>query len=558
MGFLPPLCYNRRGGVAVPSRLYVLGHRNPDTDAISSTVGYATLLRLQYGDEVIAGRLGPLRPETAYLLDRFGVPAPILVPNVYPRVGDVMTSPACTARVGESLFDVGQKLETLGMRPLPVVDAAGRLRGIAEARDFARVFFRGLDPNVVDHIPVRLDNVVRAVGGTILVAATERELHDRVMVAASAIETIRARIEPDVLLVVGDRTDVQLAAIDAGVGALIVTGGNPVAPEVIARARERRVSVIVVPHHTYRTVQLVNMSVPIEQVMRPDPPSCSADDLIEDVRATLTSVRALPVLDAEDRVVGVVTRTDLLRPIRHRVVLVDHNERSQAVPGIETAEIVGIVDHHRVADLQTNLPPLMRVEPVGACSTLVARLYAEARLDVPPAIAGVLLGGIVADTLLFRLPTVTEDDRRTARALAERAEVDLEELGMAILDIASDVGGRSAEELIATDFKEFQVNGARFGVAVIETTNAAALADRQAELVEALEQRRASGYWSVLLVVTDVVHERTLILIAGHAERVARAFDARLRNGVALDLPGVYSRKKQIVPRLGEISTTGS
>jgi manganese-dependent inorganic pyrophosphatase len=537
----------------VPSRLYVLGHRNPDTDAIGSTIGYAALLRLQGQADVVEGRIGPLRPETTYLLDRFGVPSPTLVANVYPQVSDVMTSPALTARVGESLDDVGQKLESLGMRPLPVVDDAGRLRGIAEARDFARVFFRGLDQVISDRTPLNLDNIIRAVGGTILVAAPDRQLRDRVMVAAMTIESMLTRIEPDILLVVGDRADVQLAAIEHGVGALVVTGDNPVSPAVIQRAKAGRVTVITVPHHTYRTVQLINMSVSIEHVMRADPPFCTADDLIEDVRPTLTNVRALPVLDSDDRVVGVVTRTDLLRPTRRRVVLVDHNERSQAVPGIESAEIVGIVDHHRVADLQTNLPPLMRVEPLGACSTLVARLFAEAAIGVPPAIAGVLAGGIVADTLLFRSPTVTSADREVASELARTARIDLDELGKAILDIASDVAGRTAEDLVSFDFKDFQINGARFGVAVIETTNAAALTGRRTELIEALEQRRGIGYWSVLLIVVDVFHERTLVLISGHAEEVARAFDARLQNGVALDLPGVYSRKKQIVPRLGDI-----
>ncbi len=541
----------------MPSRLYVLGHRNPDTDAISATVGYAALLRLRGEQDVIAGRLGPLRPETTFLLDRFNIPSPDLVANVYPQVGDVMTSPALTARVGESLFEVSQKFEQLGLRPMPVVDDDGRLRGIAEARDFARMFFRGLDPDVVDRLPLQLTDIIRAVGGTVLVAAPDRPLHDRVTVAASSVETIRARVKPDVILVVGDRTDVQLAAIELGVGALVVTGGLPIAPEVIDRARARRISVISVPHHSYRTVQLINMSVPIERVMRLDPPSCSAEDLIEDVRATLTNVRVLPVLDGNDRVVGVVTRTDILRPIRRRVILVDHNERGQSVAGIETADIVGIVDHHRVADLQTNLPPFMRVEPVGACSTLVGKLFEEAGIEVPPAIAGLLAGGIVADTLLFRSPTVTPEDRRMARELAARAGIVLEELGASILDIASDTSGRTAEELVATDFKEFQVNGVRFGVAVIETTNAAALADRQTELLHALEQKRSAGYWSVLLVVTDVFHERTVVLIAGHAERVAEAFGVALRAGRYLDLPGVYSRKKQIVPRLGDIRTTG-
>lgn len=536
---------------------YVLGHRNPDTDAISAAIGYATLLHLQGRDNVIAGRVGALRAETAYLLDRFGVAQPPFVRDVHPRVRDVMTSPAVTAYIDESLFEVGQRFETLNGHPLPVVDENGRLRGMIEGRDFAEAFFRGLDVIAGQHIPLHLKTIIRVIDGTVLVEAPGRQLDGRVMVAAMALESMYERIEQDTLVVIGDRTDAQLAAIDCGVGALIITGNQPVASEVIERAREKNVTIIVVPHHTYRTIQLIMMSIPIRYVMRPDPPSCSADDLLEDIRTSLTRVRLLPVLDSADHVVGVVTRTDLLRPNRRRVILVDHNERSQAVPGIEGAEIIGIIDHHRVADIRTSHPPLMRVEPVGSCSTLVAKLFAEAGITPPREIAGVLAGGILTDTLLFRSPTVTDEDRRWAHDLAAQAGVDPQELGLAILDVASDLTGQSADDLVGLDFKDFQVGDVRFGIAMLETVNAAALRDRRTELLNALEKRRANGYWSILLVVVDIFHERTMVHISGHAEEVARVFDQPLRDGSTLELQGVYSRKKQIVPLLGDIQTTG-
>lgn len=535
------------------ARTYVLGHRNPDTDSIASAIAYAELLRLQGEEGVIPGRLGPLRPETTYLLDRFGLPAPLLVSSVYPRVADVMTTPAVTARLGESLYEVGQKMERLGMHPLPVVDDANRLQGIVEPRDFAIAFFRGIEDVVSDRTPLNLETLTRTLGGRLLVDAPGRPLRDRARVAAMDLQSVREWLEPGILLVVGDRTDVQLAAIDKDVAALVITGDAPVDPTVIQRAIDNRVSVVVVPYHTYRTVQLINLSVPVEYIMRANPPVAAPEDLVEDVRDTLTRVRELPVVDADERVRGVVTRSDLLRTTRPRVVLVDHNERSQSVPGIEIAEIVGIVDHHRVADLQTNVPPLMRVEPLGACSTLIAKLYGEAGVEIPRPIAGLLVGGIVADTLLFRSPTVTPPDRAYAQHLAERVGVDLQELGKAVLEIASDVSGRSAEELVSFDFKEFQVNDVRFGIGVIETTNASALEERKAELMAALNQKRQQGdFWSILLVVTDVFHERTLVLISGHPEAVAEAFHAPLEDG-ALRLPGVYSRKKLIVPRLSDI-----
>ena len=277
----------------MPARLFVLGHRNPDTDAICATIGYATLLRLQqHYDEVVDGRLGPpprdrLSPR-ALRHSRAGS-GPQRVPARRRRDDQ----PAVTACLGESLYEVGQKIDRLGDAAAPVVDDAGRFQGIAEARDFARPFFGGLDDVVTQWTPLHLDNIIRAVGGTVLVAAPDRQLHDRVMVAAMSMETILKRLEPDILLVVGDRTDVQLAAIERGVGALIVTH-NLVSARVIDAAISREVNLIAVSHHTYRTVQLINMSIPIDQVMRVDQPFCSADDLVEDVRSTLTTVRSLP------------------------------------------------------------------------------------------------------------------------------------------------------------------------------------------------------------------------------------------------------------------------
>ena len=255
------------------------------------------------------------------------------------------------------------------------------------------------------------------------------------------------RIAPDILLVMGDRADAQRAAIEFGVGALVITGDTPVSEEILDLAREHQVTVISVAHHTYSTVRLIQLSAAIEHVMRREVVTCQTDDLVEDVSETLQAgrVRALVVVDDSRYVVGIISRTNLLRQVRTQVVLVDHNERSQSVAGIEEADVIGVIDHHRVSDFQTRTPPFMRLEPVGATSTIVAKLFIEANVDLQPSIAGVLLSGILADTLLFRGPTATDEDRRIARMLAERAGVDVEELGSKILALASDVSERSAE-----------------------------------------------------------------------------------------------------------------
>ena len=537
----------------MPPPILVIGHKNPDTDAICSALSYAELLRRQTDEMVVAGRLGPLRPETVYLLERFHIKPPELISDIRYRVGDAMTSPAVTALERDSLYEVGRRQQGMGMRPMPVVNDEGFLTGIVEPNDFAKVFFQGLDPGVGDLIPIEKENLVRALDATVLVEGPLSSARRKVMVAAWSFESIMLRLEPAVVLVVGDRTDVQMAAIEFGVAMLIVTGGSPVTAEVIEMARQKDVTVIAVEHHTATTLRLIHMSIPVSFIMRRDPPSCEPEDLVDDIRGRLTSERALSVVDEQGKVIGVITRADVLRGARRRVILVDHNERSQSVDGIEQADIIGVVDHHRVADFQTVQPPHMRIEPLGACSSVVAKLYAEAGIEIPGPLAGIMLGAILADTLLFKSPTTTPEDHRVARELGRLASVDAGELGQQILAIASDVSDRKPRELVLGDFKSFTLGGRRFGVGVIETVNGIAVLERRSALLEAMKELRGNEYSSILLVVTDIVHDVTNILIDGYADQVARTFGTTLVDQCQIRLPGVYSRKKQIVPLLGRL-----
>ncbi|HET6313768.1 MAG TPA: putative manganese-dependent inorganic diphosphatase, partial [Chloroflexia bacterium] len=371
--------------------IYVLGHKNPDSDAICSAVGYAALLHAQGRTNAVAARQGEMRPETAYILERFGVPAPLFVDDVRPRVVDVMTRSVTTVHAETSLYEVGQIMQQGGVRAVPVVDDEGHLCGITGIEDFARSFISGLDSDQLDHVHLNLDNVLSALGGKLLVAAPGRTLRDQVMVGAMEIDSMLKRIAPDILLVMGDRIDAQRAAIEFGVGALVLTGGTPVSEEILDLARERQVTVISVEHHTYTTVRLIQMSAAVRHVMRKEVVTCEPDDLVEEVRETLQAgrVRALVVTDGDKKVLGIISRTNLLRQVRRQVVLVDHNERSQSVAGIEEADVIGVIDHHRVADFQTRSPAFMRLEPVGATSTIVGKLFSEANIPVPQPIAGV-------------------------------------------------------------------------------------------------------------------------------------------------------------------------
>lgn len=541
----------------MPGSIYVIGHKNPDSDSICSAVAYTALLHAQGQTQAVAARQGVLRPESAYILDRFGVAAPILLTDVRPRVADVMTTPVTTVNEDTSLFEVGQSLQRLGIRIMPVVDNTGHLTGVIGVEDFARYFIAGLDLDELDRVPLELDNVLSALGGRVLVEAPGRTLRDRVMVGAMQIDSMLKRLAPDIMMVMGDREDAQRAAIEFGVGALVITGDHPVSEEILAMARERQVTIISVPHHTYTTVRLIHMSVPVRHVMNRDPRTCGPNDLVEEVSERLRSgaARSLVVLNPDNTVMGFVSRSSLLRSARKQVVLVDHNERSQSVEGIEEADVVGVIDHHRVADFQTRVPPFMRLEPVGATSTIVGKLYLESGLPIPREMAGVLLGGILADTLVFRSATNTPEDERVARILAERAGVDLEEFGNAILSTASDVSDRTAEQIVASDFKEFLADGSKFGIGTIETTSGAEVLSRREEILGELARLRAhEGYDSVIFAVIDIVHERTTLLVEGHTEAVAATFDTSPADPHAVHLPGIVSRKKHIVPMLGTLA----
>lgn len=535
----------------MPRKIFVVGHKNPDTDSIVSALAYAELLRLQGEKHVVAARQGEVWRETRYILDRFGFPLPTLVSDVRPRAHDVMTTQPIVGRPDESSYCVGRRLREHGIRAMPLVDTDERLSGLIAVEDFAHILLTGLERDLLDQIHLEVHNVVQALDGRLLVEARNRRLRDKVMVAAMDIETVRSRVEPDIMMVMGDREDAQRVVIEEGVGALVITGGLPVSDAVVALAREKSVTLISSPHHTFTTVRLLNLSIPISHVMRTNVLTASLDESLDDLRDMMSRQRTIPVVDDDRRVVGVISRSDLINPVRHGVYLVDHNERSQTVDGLDRAELLGIVDHHRIADIQSAAPILFRNEIVGSTSTIIAGLFDEAGIPVPPRIAGILLGGLITDTVLFRSPTSTPRDERVARELAAIAGVDLRELGQEIFAIASDLSGRSPREILTTDFKEYRIDDTHFAVGYMETVHRRRVDEIREQLVGEMKTIRAeSGYAALLFMVVDIVHSQTEILIVGMEQEIAEAFGQSLLSPHSIMLGGVMSRKKQVVPVL--------
>ncbi|MCL4543946.1 MAG: putative manganese-dependent inorganic diphosphatase [Chloroflexi bacterium] len=532
----------------------VIGHANPDTDAICSAIAYAHLLREVSDPHAFAARAGELRPDTAWVLQRFSTTSPTLVTDVRPRVRDMMSAPVITADLSASLLEVARTLRERDLRSLPIIDDQGYLHGLISLEDFARFFLEGSMGADAEDIPLDFDAVVRAIDGTVLVEARDRPLNDKVRVAASSIQIVLERIPPDGVAVVGDRHDAQEALIHHGVAALIVTGGLPVRKEIVTLARQHHVALISCPHHTFETVRLINMSVPARFFMHTDPVTVRETDFLDDVRYTLTTQRGVPVVDNQGHPVGMLARSDLLDPARRPVALVDHNELGQAAEGIDQAEIRAIIDHHRIATVQTSTPIFLRFEPVGATATIIATLYREAGVALPPNIAGLLLAAIVTDTVLFRSPTCTARDRATASELADLIGIDPEDLGREIFSRSFDIAAMSPRELLHRDFKEFGIQGHLYGIAAIETGNATALTSIRTQLLNEMDSiRRQRPFEVVLCLVVDVISEQTDVLISGYETIVAEVLGKPLLPGRLVELPYIVSRKKQVVPLLDDI-----
>jgi len=539
----------------MPGPIYVIGHKNSDMDSVASAYAYARLLRLQGEEQAIPARHGELKPEIRFVLERYQVEAPEALDDVYLQVRDVMKRGVTSAHIDQPLLEAGQLLQEYNRRSMPVVDAEDKVRGIIAVEDFAKLFFNDLDPQSVNRVPLQRDNLVRVLKGRVLVEG-RRKLGNRVLVGAMQAETMADYIEPGCLVVLGDREDAQLMAIERGAAALVITGDLLVSERTIAAAKKHGVLVISTAHHTFTVVRLINLSINTQDIMYSEFDSCHPEDQMSEVQPLLARRRSLPVVDNDGRLVGYLSRTDLLTARPKRVILVDHNEQSQAVDGIEEAELLGIIDHHRIADVHTNKPIMFRADPVGCTGTIIAGLYHEAGIAIPREAAGLLLAGLLYDTLILRSPTCTPRDERVAAELAAITGEDIEQFGREIFaEAAAQLSELSSEALLTADFKEFTVNDARFAIGTVETASPATIEKRIPELLSTMRRiAQERGYTSFLFMIVDIINMRCHLLISGGEQALAEVLGVPLeKDGHSVMVEGLVSRKKQLVPLLPRI-----
>lgn len=526
----------------------MLGHKNPETDSICSAIAYAHL-KNETSDEVhVPARLGELTAETAFVLDHFGVDAPVFLPHVRMRVGDVMTGELVTATPETPVKVIGELMAAHNIRAVPIVDDE-RLAGIVSERDLARRYLADLNIQSLDERAVSLGQIAEVLDGRILLGAPGDAVCGRVLIGAMRPETMAGYIKPGDVVVVGDRDSAQRIALESGARCLIVTGGFDPAVSELDLAGQKGAAVVVTPHDTYAAARLINLSVPARHVMNTDVATASPDDLLaEVVDDVLGSANREVVVTAEgNRPIGIVTRTNLVRPPKRRVILVDHNERSQAADGIDEARVLEIVDHHRLGDIETADPILVTNEPVGATATIVAYKYRRLGVEIPAKMAGILMAAILSDTVLLKSPTATEADRTTAAELSRISGEDWEAFGGRMFEERAKGTSVGPAEIVAADLKTYYFGDAKVGIAQVETVNAAGILEQKRALTDEMNKLAADReYDTVALMITDIIREGTELLVAGKTRMVERAFDAKLDDG-SVFLPGVISRKKQVV-----------
>lgn len=534
--------------------VYVIGHRSPDTDSICSAIGYAHL-KQALGEHAVPARAGKINAETKFVLEYFGVKAPELINDFYPRVKDIMTDRVVTVRPQSTVRELGQLMKQHNVKSVPVTESDGALVGIVTVGDLAKRYFDELEMQDLSEAGVDYASVLRALDGRLVCGQKlDRPVTGKVRIAGARTQTMAQLVEPGDIVLVGDRNKAQLVSIEQGIACLVVTGGAAVTDAVEQAARSRGVIIISTAYDTYTCARLINQSIPVRMIMQTKVVAFKPTDLVADIKSVIvaTNHRNYPVVE-NGRLIGLINRDRLIVPEREKVILVDHNEPGQAAEGIEETQIVEIIDHHRLGGLETSEPIFIRHEPVGATATIVANMYWHRHIDLPPQIAGLLLAAILSDTLLFKSPTATPKDRETAEKLAMVAGLDIQEFGRAVLKAGSSIAGLSPAELVQSDLKEFLIGEYRVAIAQVSVMEPAELLGLKGELLQAMQSLRTKeNYDLVLLMITDILSEATHLVYVGQpAALVSQAFGQPARDGV-LYLPGVMSRKKQVVPPLVE------
>ena len=536
--------------------VYVSGHRNPDTDSICSAIAYSYLLNATNKYNAVPVRLGEINRETEYVLKRFGVEHPVLLKTVKQKVEDLNYDKVTVFSKDLTLKTAWFLLKQQNLKSAPILDEHGQLLGLLSTSNIIEGYMDQWDSEVLKKAKTPVENVIDTLEANVIylnesLKVVEGDIH----IAAMSGNEAKKRIhENDVVIVGGDRSDDLEELISVKPSLIVLTGSLTADENVVKKCEEQGISIISTPFNTYQTSQQIVQAVPVEYVMiKGDIKTFSTDDTLDYMKEVMseTRYRGYPVIDLNNRCVGSISRFALLKGLRKKVILVDHNERGQSIPGIEEADILEIVDHHRVADIQTVGPLLFRGEPLGSTATIVTKIFDELDVEMPSHIAGLLLGAVVSDTLLFKSPTCTPVDTKIAKKLAEIAGVDIQEFAMEMFKAGTSLVGKTVDEIFNQDFKKFSFDNLQVGVAQVNSMDIEGFLPYKKDMLDYMNKfAEDNNLEFTLLLLTDIINANSEIFVGGpRPELVEKAFNVQLTECQGT-LAGVISRKKQVVPAI--------
>lgn len=536
--------------------VYVSGHRNPDTDSICSAIAYSYLLNATNKYNAVPVRLGEINRETEYVLKRFGVEHPVLLKTVKQKVEDLNYDKVTVFSKDLTLKTAWFLLKQQNLKSAPILDEHGQLLGLLSTSNIIEGYMDQWDSEVLKKAKTPVENVIDTLEANVIylnesLKVVEGDIHIAAMSGSEAKKRIH---ENDVVIVGGDRSDDLEELISVKPSLIVLTGSLTADENVVKKCEEQGISIISTPFNTYQTSQQIVQAIPVEYVMiKGDIKTFSTDDTLDYMKEVMseTRYRGYPVIDLNNRCVGSISRFALLKGLRKKVILVDHNERGQSIPGVEEADILEIVDHHRVADIQTVGPLLFRGEPLGSTATIVTKIFAELDVEMPSHIAGLLLGAVVSDTLLFKSPTCTPVDTKIAKKLAEIAGVDIQEFAMEMFKAGTSLVGKTVDEIFNQDFKKFSFDNLQVGVAQVNSMDIEGFLPYKKDMLDYMNKfAEDNNLEFTLLLLTDIINANSEIFVGGpRPELVEKAFNVQLTECQGT-LAGVISRKKQVVPAI--------
>lgn len=534
-------------------KIYIIGHKNPDTDSICSAIAYSDIKRRLTGKEYAAKRAGQINEETRYVLDRFKVEEPEYLPNVGTQVKDIDIRETKGVKSNISLKKAWNLMRENNVVTLPITKN-DQLEGLITIGDIATSYMDVYDSKILSAARTQYMNIIETLDGDMVVGNPHSYfVKGKVLIASATPDLMEDYIEKDDLVILGNRYESQLSAIEMGAGCIIVCEGSRVALTIKKLAEEKTCAIISTPHDTYTVARLINQSMPIKYFMCKDNLiTFKTADFIEDIREVMAKKRHrdFPIEDKYGNYVGMISRRNLMDMKRKQVILVDHNEKSQAVDGIEEAEILEIIDHHRIGSLETFSPVFFRNQPVGCTATIMYQIYLENNLEIDKGIAGLLCAAIISDTLMYRSPTCTLADKEASETLARIAGINVVDFAQEMFHAGSNLKYKSPEEIFYQDFKKFSASDVTFGVGQINSMDSSELEEIRAKLIPYLEKAyKEHGVNMIFFMLTNIIEETTELLYQGeNAKRLIEESFNIQSDTDSYQLKGVVSRKKQLIP----------